>query len=205
MAILTEVPPNIAQGQPVNPQHFIDTIETAIDAKNRAAMAYNLRGTQVYNEGFLQETVDLFAWMQKTGWDSNAVLTTNENGMVTPKTVPSGVAGSLGIDYVIEYVINLSGTNYVNGWYRKYKSGWVEQGGMYVATTPLHDMNVTIPLFITMANSNYTVQTTHTETAGMVLVSTKTYTTTSFNLIAYGFGTNDRFSLACWEVKGKGA
>ncbi|MDR2008094.1 MAG: phage tail protein [Alphaproteobacteria bacterium] len=33
------------------------------------------------------------------------------------------------IDYVVETKTGLTGTNMVYGWYRKYKSGWVEQGG----------------------------------------------------------------------------
>jgi hypothetical protein len=34
------------------------------------------------------------------------------------------------MDYVVEFATGLSGQNYINGWYRKYKSGWVEQGGV---------------------------------------------------------------------------
>jgi hypothetical protein len=33
-------------------------------------------------------------------------------------------------DYVIEYKTGLSGSGFTNGWYRKYKSGWLEQGGL---------------------------------------------------------------------------
>jgi hypothetical protein len=39
MAILTEVPPNIAQGQPITPVNIIDTIETVIDANQKSTQA----------------------------------------------------------------------------------------------------------------------------------------------------------------------
>lgn len=57
------------------------------------------------------------------------------------------------IDYVTEYASGLTGTNYTNGWYRKYKSGWIEQGGLLnpnAGTT-----NITVPLIIEMADTNY--------------------------------------------------
>jgi hypothetical protein len=42
-----------------------------------------------------------------------------------------GESGGLpaGADVVVEYASGLSGPGYTNGWYRKYASGWVEQGG----------------------------------------------------------------------------
>ncbi|MCL2749382.1 MAG: hypothetical protein FWE50_04905, partial [Alphaproteobacteria bacterium] len=54
----------------------------------------------------------------------------------TPEGILLGTGGTIdiktllaNIDYVEESAFGLSGTNYTNGWYRKYKSGWVEQGG----------------------------------------------------------------------------
>jgi hypothetical protein len=34
------------------------------------------------------------------------------------------------VDYVVESRTGMAGIGYVDGWYRKYKSGWVEQGGV---------------------------------------------------------------------------
>lgn len=56
------------------------------------------------------------------------------------------------IDYVIEYQEPTSNNNYT--WYRKYKSGWIEQGGIGIAE-PQSACQITYP--ITMSNANYTL------------------------------------------------
>ena len=58
------------------------------------------------------------------------------------------VDNTAGADAVIEYQVPTADNNYT--WYRKYKSGWVEQGG-YVTNAP-----VTINLPVEMADTNYT-------------------------------------------------
>lgn len=53
-------------------------------------------------------------------------------------------------DFVIESATGLSN----NGWYRKYKSGWVEQGG--IVTSPFTQRDIwTLP--VVMSDSNYSV------------------------------------------------
>ena len=52
-----------------------------------------------------------------------------------------------GYDYVVDWQAPTTDNNYT--WYRKYKSGWVEQGGQYSAEV------ITLP--IKMANTNYYV------------------------------------------------
>lgn len=54
------------------------------------------------------------------------------------------------VDYVVESQLPTAENNYT--WYRKYKSGWVEQGGYSTSQT------VTLP--IEMADTNYLVQLT---------------------------------------------
>lgn len=56
-------------------------------------------------------------------------------------------------DYVVESQLPTSQNNYT--WYRKYRSGWVEQGG----TTTNNQNSVTLP--IQMADTNYTLIRTH--------------------------------------------
>lgn len=51
-----------------------------------------------------------------------------------------------GTDYVIAYQAPTADNKW--SWYRKYKSGWIEQGGVLSAT-------VTLP--VVMANANYTI------------------------------------------------
>lgn len=66
-------------------------------------------------------------------------VTTNTNDITTLK----------GYDYVIESQTPTSQNNYT--WYRKYKSGWVEQGGQKISNTKTYELP------IRMANTNYTV------------------------------------------------
>lgn len=54
-----------------------------------------------------------------------------------------------GADYVVESQLPTAENNYI--WYRKYKSGWVEQGG----ETTNNANSVTLP--IEMADTHYTV------------------------------------------------
>lgn len=76
-------------------------------------------------------------------------VTTNTNDITTLK----------GYDYVIESQTPTSQNNYT--WYRKYKSGWVEQGGILfgnVSIQPQTEGNLGQSIFpVTMANTNYSV------------------------------------------------
>jgi hypothetical protein len=57
------------------------------------------------------------------------------------------------IDYVTAFQAPSAENNYT--WYRKYKSGWVEQGGDFVGG------GTTVTLPVQMSNSHYTVTSTH--------------------------------------------
>lgn len=67
-------------------------------------------------------------------------------------SVPSDINSA---DYVIAYQHPTSANNYT--WYRKYKSGWVEQGGIKKQVTS--DIAY-ISLPVVMANSEYTISLT---------------------------------------------
>ena len=56
-------------------------------------------------------------------------------------------------DFVVESQMPTAENNYT--WYRKYKSGWVEQGGRFLLSTGNYDI---ITLSLEMANTNYNVQ-----------------------------------------------
>lgn len=58
---------------------------------------------------------------------------------------------SAGIDFVVESQLPTALNNYT--WYRKYKSGWVEQGGQIAQSGD----NVSVTLPVEMANTNYSV------------------------------------------------
>ena len=88
------------------------------------------------------------------------------------------------LDYVVEFQLPTSGNNYT--WYRKYKSGWVEQGG--IVSDASGDGSVLLPII--MADTNYDVlainEPTDNENAwGWLYLRKDTKTTT-------GFGINSR-------------
>lgn len=83
---------------------------------------------------------------QKTAEQTNA-NTTNIATLGTSKANTSLNNVSAGIDFVVESQLPTAQNNYT--WYRKYKSGWVEQG-QYVGTS-----NATITFPVPMANTDY--------------------------------------------------
>ena len=100
-------------------------------------------------------------------------------------------------DAVIDYQEPTSANNYT--WYRKYKSGWVEQGGHLTwSNNPLTP--ITLP--ISMFDGNYTVYVQQIGTVQDTSNSVSIYnrTSTTFTLVPY---TNNR--EATWQVSGKSA
>lgn len=98
------------------------------------------------------------------------------------------------IDFVVAAQAPTAENNYT--WYRKYKSGWVEQGG-YAANTP---NCAVINLPVEMADTNYDIhiQSRFNNFGGQCNVGSVNCTTTSF--IHYHYGdTNQSWS---WCVKG---
>lgn len=114
-------------------------------------------------------------------------------------------------DVVIEYQNPSADNNYT--WYRKYASGWVEQGG-YIASTTSTSTIVSVALLVKMADTNYHIQKTTSGGAvgnsglGLDWISdfpatempNKTTTTVNIGILgnAYVLGVY-------WEVKGMAA
>jgi hypothetical protein len=70
-------------------------------------------------------------------------------------------------EYLVESETGMTGIGYTQGWYRKYKSGWVEQG--FHCETNNNRVNVTLPT--PMGNNNYTVVATSTSSGNAAIVS----------------------------------
>lgn len=102
---------------------------------------------------------------------------------------------ALKYDYVVDSQAPTAANNYT--WYRKYKSGWVEQGG-------IKDVNTTTVNFpVTMANTDYwyIVKGNYDNASGSYSSShdyVTTKNTTNFVLSTGG-------TTACWEVRGVAA
>lgn len=80
-------------------------------------------------------------------------ISTTDDAVATCTSVLVSV-GSLKEHELIEYQAPTAQNNYT--WYRKYRDGWVEQGGLY-ASTFTGTVSITYP--IEMSDSNYTLAT----------------------------------------------
>ena len=112
------------------------------------------------------------------------------------------------LDYIIEKQNPNAGNGYT--WYRKYKSGWVEQGGLTTGTGSSTYRTVTLP--VTMADTNYSLYATPKEPTALALTSVY-YGNKSTNQILLmasyngggtsptGYGSGE----ISWEVKGVAA
>ncbi len=109
------------------------------------------------------------------------------------------------IDYVVESQINPDGS-----WYRKYKRGWIEQGGslsyaevvqaweLITLLKPMQDLNYNITI---MPLSKYRSDTS----AYAIMTSVGNKTTTSFLANCYGVSPVDQSVGFTWKAEGQGA
>lgn len=103
-----------------------------------------------------------------------------------------------GADAIIEFQRPTAENNYT--WYRKYASGWVEQGG-YITRGSAATSSVTFA--ITMADTSYFPNATgdwNANTAQACSINRDTLTTTGMTVYKDGTGMG-----AWWEVKGMSA
>lgn len=73
-----------------------------------------------------------------------------------------------GYDYVVESQLPTADNNYT--WYRKYKSGWVEQGGRITLNGPISASNKRITFPVKMSDTKYTACVHLNANAGMQAV-----------------------------------
>lgn len=114
----------------------------------------------------------------------------------------------VGADYVVESQMPTAANNYT--WYRKYKSGWVEQGGQVPANAN-GSYNVTMP--VEMANTNYgyscSAYKNSTDNGFIVICVLKTsITTTGFTVCpryAINGSTGAPGEGGWWQVSGMSA
>lgn len=113
--------------------------------------------------------------------------------------LPNGV-GQDAVDFVVE-------SKYPTAddptWYRVYKSGWVEQGGLATSGSSWYTVN----LSKTMADTNYSIQVTPQDDDNVATCRTLSdHSTTSFRTIhQVASGTCYSGKKDYWEVKGMGA
>jgi len=119
-----------------------------------------------------------------------------DTALETCTGVLADVATLKGYDYVVESQLPTAQNNYT--WYRKYKSGWVEQGGK-TSTSGTQ----TLP--VTMADTNYTVIRTNGNGRGATIAnelytSVGTRTTTTIYILL-----DSNIAPVFWQVSGMAA
>ena len=115
------------------------------------------------------------------------------------------IDNAVGADAVIAYQMPTANNNYT--WYRKYKSGWVEQGGRSGAINGV-DATAQITLPITMSDSNYSAYVTISrDSVGAYrdqFLAVFNRTTTNFSVYSNwaGSGNGSQNNYAQWLVCG---
>ena len=108
-------------------------------------------------------------------------------------------------DYVIDWQLPSAENGYT--WYRRYKSGWIEQGGVYDIgsdTTSANGYTVSLP--VTMANTHYTIMITSGgnnigRQFGSYVVAVNIQSTTNVFKF-YVFKTETSYRFMNWCVSG---
>ena len=112
----------------------------------------------------------------------------------------SDISTLQGYDYVVESQLPTAQNNYT--WYRKYKSGWVEQGGIITETSTVAQKSIVFP--VEMADANYNLQVTlvtdtNSSSPTYYSVGARTKSATGFTCYAAANLTKD------WKVCGMAA
>lgn len=99
------------------------------------------------------------------------------------------------LDYVVETQSPTANNNYT--WYRKYKSGWVEQGGKQTGTST---GSVTITLPTEMADTNYNIQASSSDKS--LFASAWIASTTQITVETRGHDYSQQPCRCFWQVSG---
>lgn len=107
-------------------------------------------------------------------------------------------------DYVVERQDPTAENGYT--WYRKYKSGWVEQGGVYNTNSGTSGV-LTISLPITMLDTNYTIGVSVFSYGNNnpCIVNIRTPSTTNFIIATKDHSGGAYGNNGFWQVSGMAA
>lgn len=120
--------------------------------------------------------------------DMDAKTVRVHDGETTGGVAMARVTDTIG-DWVVESQLPTAENNYT--WYRKYKSGWVEQGQGLIYAKSSTITTHTLP--IEMSNTNYTIAITsnmNNSATGGYSSGIDSITTTSFNTRGWNTGTS---------------
>ncbi len=129
-------------------------------------------------------------------------VTTNTNNISILDTRTTNLT-----DYVIMSQTPTAENNYT--WYRKYKSGWIEQGGIWTGTITIqsdNSANTTIYLPVQMSNTNYCVNAVNNSGANSGIPWVMLYvcgvTVSSFIVSIGAYGNTRTINRLSWQVSG---
>ena len=175
------------------------------------AVGYVIGGTNLSYGTLFYDEKENFLINQNFGTKepNSAIIATYtvENDIIVefhPKTVFHAVDTNES-DYVVETQLPTAQNDYT--WYRKYKSGWVEQGGYYNGNISAGS-TASVSLPITMADANYTCIITGEQNSSnwaYGVLADGSRTTTGFSIFAGGGGSSDKLKGATWQVSGVAA
>ena len=168
----------------------LQTLETKIDTVS----------TQITNLGDISTLRQNVTDLTTTTGNHTTTIASHTNSIGTLDTRTTGI-----IDYVVESQNPTADNNYT--WYRKYKSGWVEQGG--TAQIPQNEAgvisSVTVNLPITLSNGNYHADYTRIGDPGnaysyMMYINART--TTTIDLCSFSTVATSGPQYVCWKING---
>lgn len=102
-----------------------------------------------------------------------------------------------GADAVIEWQAPTAANNYT--WYRLYKNGWIEQGGVISSIASGSSKTGTLP--VAMSNTNYTLVVTSNGAYVAQAEANNSAVRTSTTVITISNGSHNACDFS-WEVKG---
>ena len=107
-------------------------------------------------------------------------------------------------DYVVESQLPTAANNYT--WYRKYKSGWVEQGGLnHTISLNSNGYNNMIDLPITMADTQYFALAILSGAYGNRTIGHVPSNSTTTQVCIGGYASQAGTSAVNWQVSGMSA
>lgn len=175
----------------------LEVNDTAYDIVGKGVLDQNSRTTNLEWIGTKAEYEALGEYSDKCTYiitDDSADSQLDEVGAIAEE-----VNALKGYDYVVDWQAPTSANSYT--WYRKYKSGWVEQGGRCTGGS-----GYTIDFMVPFADTNYIA------IAGLLYIHAGTIcnigctnlTTTSMS-ISISDNTQGNNRPACWQASGMAA
>lgn len=110
-----------------------------------------------------------------------------------------------GADAVIEWQAPTAANNYT--WYRLYKSGWLEQGGIYNYGSSIQTTSVRIDLVKNFSDTNYTINVTPSRgsvenASTSIMFGTHGKSVSSFHTTWLGIAAADNVQFIDWRAQG---